>query len=364
MGKADSVLRIVGAGPAGLAAAIAARRVGRPVVVYERGPSVGSRFHGDYQGLENWSTEGDVLDEIRGLGIAVDFDTFPFHEQVCFGPDGRDYRVRTADRPFYYVVRRGPEPGTLDRALEAQALAAGVEIRFGQPVRELLPGDVVAWGPRRADILAVGYLFETDLPDGGYAVLNDRLAPAGYGYLLVAAGRATLSTCLFSRFENASAYLAATLDFFQRKLGFSMRNPQRFGGAGSAFVASPILPGPLFPIGEAAGVQDFLWGFGIRYALRSGTLAATDGAATPARAYRRLWEEAIGRRLRTGFVNRRLYSAAGGLVYGWLLKKLSQSRDPRAFLRRLYAPAAWKRALFPLLHPLAGARRVRAAGGL
>src|SRR3954465_446782 len=225
-------LRIVGAGPAGLTAAIVAARAGRRVIVSERSSRVAHRFHGDYQGLENWTAPEDVLEEIAALGIEPSFKIAPFREQVCYGPDGREHRFHSASRPFYYLVRRGPDPGTLDHALAQQALAAGAEIRFNETVRHPDQGDVVAWGPRRAYILAVGYLFTTDLADGSFAVLDDRLAPKGYGYLLIHRGRATLATCLFSDFHREAQYLERVLDFFQRRLGFTMREPQRFGGVG------------------------------------------------------------------------------------------------------------------------------------
>ena len=53
-------VEMVGAGPAGLSAALAARASGADVVVYEKRSDVGQRFHGDFQGLENWTHEGDV----------------------------------------------------------------------------------------------------------------------------------------------------------------------------------------------------------------------------------------------------------------------------------------------------------------
>ncbi len=60
---------IVGGGLSGLAAALAVVRDGGHARVYERRGESGARFHGDFQGLENWSTEGDVLEEIASFGI-------------------------------------------------------------------------------------------------------------------------------------------------------------------------------------------------------------------------------------------------------------------------------------------------------
>ncbi len=65
----DAIVQIAGAGPAGLAAAITLAQAGRRVAVHEAQREVGHRFQGDPQGLENWSTERDVLEILRGLGF-------------------------------------------------------------------------------------------------------------------------------------------------------------------------------------------------------------------------------------------------------------------------------------------------------
>ena len=71
-------VRILGAGPSGLAAAITLARAGRAVELYERRSDCGMRFGGDLQGLENWSHETDTLDEFRACGIDIDFHCAPF----------------------------------------------------------------------------------------------------------------------------------------------------------------------------------------------------------------------------------------------------------------------------------------------
>lgn len=49
----DGIIRIAGAGPAGIASAITLARIGWRVVVHEAQREVGSRFQGDLQGLES-----------------------------------------------------------------------------------------------------------------------------------------------------------------------------------------------------------------------------------------------------------------------------------------------------------------------
>src|SRR3546814_11635927 len=64
--KAAEPVTVVGAGPAGLACAIALARAGRHVVVCEWHRDVGARFPGDFQGLDNWSVEGARKTVVQG----------------------------------------------------------------------------------------------------------------------------------------------------------------------------------------------------------------------------------------------------------------------------------------------------------
>ncbi|MGD9728639.1 MAG: FAD-dependent oxidoreductase [Nitrospiraceae bacterium] len=77
---------IVGAGPAGLTAAITLARAGYDVVVHERHADVGMRFSEDFQALENWTTEKDTLAMVQRFGIPADFYWRPIDKVSSCGP--------------------------------------------------------------------------------------------------------------------------------------------------------------------------------------------------------------------------------------------------------------------------------------
>lgn len=332
-------IEIVGAGPAGLGAALAARATGADVLVYEKRRDVGARFHGDFQGLENWTTDTDVLSELAGFGIETTFDHTPVCEIVCFDPDGIPHEMRSSS-PVFYLVRRGSEPGTLDHALKTQALNAGIEIRFGNRHRHMPNGGIVAEGPHRADVIASGYVFETDMANGCYAAVADRLAPAGYSYLLIDRGRGTLATCVFKHFHNERRYLENTVEFFQQAVGLRWKNARRFGGSGNYDrVQNPLISNRSY-VGEAAGFQDALFGFGLRHALTSGYLAgASDEAWTH---YESQWRARLGGLNAVSIVNRWLYAWLGDRGRRVVLRRFAAGQDPRRLLQRIYAPSRLK----------------------
>ena len=340
----DRPVTVVGAGPAGLACAIVLARAGRTVIVREWHKSVGSRFHGEFQGLENWSDRLDVLDELRAEGIDANFDCHPVREGTAFDAWGQAYPIR-GERPLYYLVHRGSRSGSLDFGLLTQAIGAGAEVRFGDRATALNCPTVLAIGPRTADAIAAGYVFETERPDGNWIAFSDALAPLGYSYLLIHGGHGTVASCMFTGFKRQAEYVERTVAFFRERAGLEMQNRRPFGGFANFRLPRTAVQGGHLVIGEQAGFQDALAGFGMRYAFRSGILAAR--SLIEGTDYTGLWRKELLPLLRTGTSNRFIFNNIGERGWRLVLSGLSRS-DTGDRLRRLYRPSAITRLIYPL----------------
>ncbi len=337
-------IEIAGAGPAGLAAAITLAKAGREVVVHETQKEVGHRFGGDFQGIENWTTQKDALSVLSKLGITTEFDAMPCRNGTVFDPRDKRYEIKS-DEVLFYIVERGPGPGSLDSALLKQAQSLGVEVRFNSRLRHMAGAGILAAGPRAADAIAVGYHFETDMADGYWAICDDQLAPEGYAYLLVMNGKGTVKSCMFSDFKQEKRYVERTLEAFQRLVGLEMKNPQHHGGSGNFRIPESAYSGSHPLVGEQAGFQDTLWGFGMRLAISSGVLAAQ--SLLTGENYDTLWQRELKPQMETAVVNRALFSLAGSRGYGWFLGQLVTRKNLRESLRQQYQPSWPKRLLGP-----------------
>ena len=352
---------IAGAGPAALTAAILLARAGYRTRVFEARPLVGGRFHDDYQGLENWSRREDVLDELREAGIAPTFWHRAFQGGVLYDPDLRPTRIQ-APRPLFYMVRRGPfHPGSLDVALLEQAREAGAEVVFGT---RLDPGAaaVVGTGPHGApDLVAAGITFRIDRDDFAGAILNDALAPAGYVYVLISEGQATLATVLFEGYAGLDACLRRSMEA-ARKL-FALRDfpgIKHWGGRGSFSVPRSCERNGSLLVGEAGGFQDFLFGFGIRSALVSGRLAAQ--SIIEGRSYDALWRARLLPHMKASVVNRAIYGRLRDAAKKAFWHATGRTSRPDRVLRWLYGFSPVHRALYPLVAPRVAAPIEREPG--
>jgi flavin-dependent dehydrogenase len=345
--KKDSRIHIIGAGPASLAAAINLAKAGMEAVIHEQKSDVGFRFNGDFQGIENWSTNVDALEYLSSIGISTNFLCEPYSIGKFYGPSLKEHKIETS-RPLFYLVKRGTEDNSLDQGLKQQAIDSGVKILWSDKIeRAHYQTTIIGTGPRAADIIAKGIIFRTSHPDACYGFLNNRIAPRGYAYLLVNKGHATFATVLYEDFQKTKDYFLRALEMMKRVVEIEIIEPKEFGGYGNFTLNhNSRNKRHVLLVGEAAGFQDALWGFGLRYAMLSGYLASK--SILTGTSYFQLCKEEIRPMMETSLANRWLFAHLGNYGYDKVLKVVSRRKDVIGTLQKQHNPSWFKSILFQL----------------
>jgi flavin-dependent dehydrogenase len=330
--KTDRI-RIAGAGLSGLSAAIGLAQRGHRVEVFERNAESGQTRHTDWDAIENWTTEEDFLTCLRQWGIQPAFEHREPLSFEVYDPQGDCHEVKLP-RPFFYLLKRGVERGSIEQALKAQALESGVKLHYNQAAVQA-EVDIWAAGARSAGFfLGTGVTFRTSHSDIVAGLVDTRAAPKAYAYLVIVDGFGTLSVVLTQDFRNARNYLEYCTREFRRHRPFDMNDLKRTSGFGGLVSAFWQPASRLITLGEAAGLQDFLWGFGIRHALHSGHLAAR--AFHEKLNYAQLIEHEIHPLVRASIVNRMFYDRVGNRAYTALIRHFAPSRDLSSQIRPWY----------------------------
>lgn len=341
----NDLVRIAGAGLSGLSAAIGLARRGHRVGVFERHADSGQTRHADWDAIENWTTEEDFLACLRQWGIEPSFENRAPSSFEVIDPQGDSHTVNL-QRPFFYLLKRGVERGSLEQSLKEQALSQGVRIRFEQAAaRDQV--DIWAAGARSAGFfLGTGITFRTSHADLVAGLVDTLAAPRAYAYLVIVDGFGTLSVVLTQDFRSARHYLERCSEIFRKHRRIEMDDVKRtsgFGGLVGAFWRSGGRP---LVLGEAAGLQDFLWGFGIRHALHSGQLAAR--AIDEGLDYERLLEQEIRPLVRASIINRWFYDRVGNRAYSALIRHFALSDELSNSIRPWYRGRLLHKFMWPL----------------
>ncbi len=338
------VIKIAGAGISGLTAAINLNKFGYPVEIYERKGEIANRFKGDFQGIENWTTKEDALELIKNCGLEINFTLSPSYEFKVCGPK-RELKSFTSKRAFYYLIQRGFAEGNLDKGLYNQTLEKDIKIFFD--CKEL-PEDIniFATGPDKASAIILGCNFQTDFEDTHIMLCDNDLAPKGYAYMLIVNGQGTIATAFKKDTNNPNIYLERTVESVQKFYSLNMSDTKRFGTYGSFTTENIYEKNGKYFVGEAAGLQDFLFGFGLRYAILSGYLAAK--SITNNLNYSRLATTAFSDTLKASLVNRFMYEQLDNQKYNFIINKLSGIDDLILFLRKRYNFSLKRRLLYPI----------------
>ncbi len=350
MSNDGTTIRIAGAGPSGLAAAITLARGGRRVEVHESKADVGARFIGDLQVIENSSEPEQVPAFLARIGIETNFYFRPAMKATFYDASGRARAVASA-RPYSYFIRRGPIESSLDRGLLAQAIALGVEVKFRSRL-DPTEADIVATGPAAPDGIAKEITFDTDpaleIVDVWF---NHELSPGGYSYLFALDGRATFGCAIVSDYKNIEDYFDHSLAVAKRFHPIDTSRELRAGYSYMNFCIkdSATVDGRPY-VGEAGGFQDYLFGLGIRYALTTGNLAAR--SILENRDFDDLWKDAFPKKAETSLANRFLYETAGNFGLRSFVRQASRARDFHAYLASWHRPTWWKSAIAKLVRSM------------
>ncbi len=338
-------IKILGAGISGLTAAINLAKAGYKADVYERNKDVGMRFGGDLQGLENWSEKEDVLDSLKRMNIKINFDCDPF-SKIIF-TNGMKRAEATLGKAYMYLVKRGNIAGSLDEGLKKQAIEGGVNIHFESAIDQNA-ADIVATGPCMEEVpgLAKGIIFKTRLKDTAIVLFNDKAAFKGYSYLLATKGYGCMCTVVLNELGRIDDCFEETKKIFFEMTNLDIQNPKNIGGIGSFSLKNNFKKDNNLFIGEAAGLQDILWGFGMRYAFTSGFLAAQ--SIINGENYEKKAKELFSGKLKSSLVNRFLWERAGFGNYGFLIHKLKNNRNLFGSLYSFHNYNFLQRLIYPI----------------
>jgi flavin-dependent dehydrogenase len=339
-------IRIAGAGPSGLAAAIALARAGREVEVHEAKSDVGTRFIGDLQIIESASEREPVPHFFDRIGIARNFYFRPA-DWATFYDHRRVARVIRSGEPYGWFIRRGALDGTLDQGLLIQARDAGATILFNS---RLTPenADIVATGPASPDGLAREMTWQSDDSERIDVFFNHKLSPGGYSYLFILDGLATFGCAIVADFKRIDEYFDHSLAEAQALHDFRIPQETRTGYSYMNFhLKHRASNGQTRYVGEAAGFQDYLFGLGIRYALTSGHLAAR--SILEERDFDELWRSELGQKQETSLVNRFLYESGGNFGLAMFVRHAARARDFRRYLNGWHQGRWWKSMLAPVV---------------
>ena len=352
----DEAIHILGAGLSGLAAATILAKAGRNVVVHEIRKDSGARFDGDFQGLENWTQNSDFFDEMRGWGLDPDaFRSTDFKQMDLAHPDDT-ITVPSSPRLAFRIVERGTDEHCIDQGFKRMATEAGAEIRYGSKV-DPATCTIIAAGPKKTSALAFGEVFRTSHPDHVTFQLNDKLAPGAYSYLIVIQGVGLICTCLWRKQKQTNRYLNETIAWYEKMYPDLDREPiKRVGGKGDFSIPASYYHDGKYYVGEAGGLQDFMWGFGMRYAITSGVYAAQTILNGGGQEYDARIRSKLLPSIRTSATNRMLMDRIGDRgfkrIATYWMKNQEKTGDGLLFMERLYNPGFFRRILWPVTNRL------------
>ena len=336
-------IHIMGAGLSGLAAATTLAKAGIEVHVHDIREDSGKRFDGDFQALENWSMDSDFFDQLRSWGYdPSEFKATEFSVVDLIHPDDEISKTHTPS-VAYRIVERGTSEHTIDQGFKRMAIAAGANLHYKSRVKE-----------EDTSAVAYGEIFRTKHPNHIAFQLNDKLAPGSYSYLIIIDGIGLICTCLWRKQKGSDRFLNETIAWYQHHYpDIDMEPIKRVGGKGDFTINKNYFQDGRYYIGESGGLQDFMWGFGMRMAVWSGYLAAQDILGNC--SYEKEVRKQLMPYVRTSVANRFLMNRVGNRTFKMMcnswMRNQAKNGDGLIWIGKLFRPKWYKTILFYMISP-------------
>ena len=354
----------MGAGLSGLAAATTLAKAGLEVHVHDIREDSGKRFDGDFQALENWSMDADFFDQLRSWGYdPSEFRATEFSEVDLIHPDDEISKTHTPGIA-YRIVERGTSDHTIDQGFKRMAIAAGANLHYKSRVKEE-DCQIIACGPKGTSAVAYGEIFNTKHPNHIAFQMNDKLAPGSYSYLIIIDGVGLICTCLWRKQKGSDRFLNETIAWYQDKYPeIDMEPIKRVGGKGDFTINKNYFQDGRYYVGESGGLQDFMWGFGMRMAVWSGHLAAEDILGNC--NYEKEVRKQLMPYVRTSVANRFLMNRVGDRTFKFMCKSWMRNQakkgDGLVWIGNLFRPKWYKTMLYYIVSPFMLKRDPKAMG--
>lgn len=357
-------IHIMGAGLSGLAAATTLAKAGIEVHVHDVREDSGKRFDGDFQALENWSMDADFFDQLRSWGYdPSEFKATEFSVVDLIHPDDEISKTHTPGIA-YRIVERGTSDHTIDQGFKRMAIAAGANLHYKSRVKEE-DCQIIACGPKGTSAVAYGEIFNTKHPNHIAFQMNDKLAPGSYSYLIIIDGVGLICTCLWRKQKGSDRFLNETIAWYQDKYPeIDMEPIKRVGGKGDFTINKNYFQDGRYYVGESGGLQDFMWGFGMRMAVWSGHLAAEDILGNC--NYEKEVRKQLMPYVRTSVANRFLMNRVGDRTFKFMCKSWMRNQakkgDGLVWIGNLFRPKWYKTMLYYIVSPFMLKRDPKAMG--
>lgn len=302
---------VLGAGPAGLSAAICLANKDRKVDVFEETSVIGGHTGNNIQAIRNYGIDEGIIDKIEQVGIKLK-QLNPIQRIIKYSPSHRSDEIYSNEKPIFYTFKRGVEPESLENQLAEQAQEKGANIILGKKAK-VIDCQVIASGSR-FDPVGIGYgaVFEnSDFDEKTISFFfGNEFVQHGYAYVTpFGKDQITIAITSFNKSDFSTIGKKfkkfISKDKIVKEILRDAKQINRFSGYGHFNIPDTAIHKYKYFVGGAAGFVDPARGFGIKYALLSGAMAAK-AIINKEAIYDELWKKEFRQELFEGFTRRML----------------------------------------------------------